>query len=206
MAASEETLRERTRRAVRGEIAGAALELFLARGFEATTVEEIAHAAGISRRSYFRYFASKDEALSEGLASVGAAIAEALLERPDTESAWLALRRSFDTLTRQTDGDPRARALGRLMLERPGLQYDKSTAWSDAIAQALVARAARGAVGAPGARSARSPATSAIEAESLAASAMACLHVAQRRWLATGEGATLGSLLDEGMAAVHPLG
>lgn len=67
----EVSLRERTRRAVRAEIVDAAMTLFLENGFDATTVEDIAQAAGISRRSYFRYFSSKDEALAEALAAIG---------------------------------------------------------------------------------------------------------------------------------------
>lgn len=45
----------------RAELEVAAFELFSARGFEATTVEDIASAAGIGRRTFFRYFASKND-------------------------------------------------------------------------------------------------------------------------------------------------
>jgi AcrR family transcriptional regulator len=49
-------LKERTRDAVRQEIAEAALLLFDEQGFDETTVEQIASAAGLSCRSFFRYF------------------------------------------------------------------------------------------------------------------------------------------------------
>lgn len=45
----------------RAELSHIALELFIERGFEHTTVDDIAAAAGISRRTLFRYFTSKNE-------------------------------------------------------------------------------------------------------------------------------------------------
>src|SRR5215813_10111501 len=45
----------------REELEETAFELFAARGFEATTVDEIAAAAGIGRRTFFRYFPSKND-------------------------------------------------------------------------------------------------------------------------------------------------
>ena len=58
-----EGLREHKKRQTRQRIAEVGLNLFLANGYEATTLDEIAVAAGISRRTFFYYFRSKDEIL-----------------------------------------------------------------------------------------------------------------------------------------------
>lgn len=55
--------REQRRRATRLRIAQTGFQLFLARGYEETTLDAIAAAAGISRRTFFSYFKSKDEIL-----------------------------------------------------------------------------------------------------------------------------------------------
>src|SRR5690606_22536266 len=47
---------------MRRELAAAAMELFATKGYEATTVDEIAAAAGVARRTFFRHFRSKEEA------------------------------------------------------------------------------------------------------------------------------------------------
>lgn len=48
---------------MRRELAAAAMELFATKGYEATTVDEIAGAAGVARRTFFRHFRSKEEAI-----------------------------------------------------------------------------------------------------------------------------------------------
>jgi AcrR family transcriptional regulator len=68
-----------------GRLMGAAIELFDEQGYEATTVAEIAERAGLTKRTFFRYFADKREVLFSGsqelqrvwLEGVGAAAADA---------------------------------------------------------------------------------------------------------------------------------
>lgn len=56
-------LRERKRRQTRSELINAAMRLFAEKGYERTTVAEIAAFAGVSTKTFFNYFASKDEVL-----------------------------------------------------------------------------------------------------------------------------------------------
>jgi AcrR family transcriptional regulator len=190
-------LRERTRRAVRAELVSEAMTLFLERGFEATTVEHIALAAGLSRRSYFRYFASKDEVLAEGLAEVGREIADAIAGRPDTESPWIALRRGFDSLIDQAESLPRAGNLGNLMVESPAIAAShelKLARWQASIANALEKRLPAATMG------------PAFIAASIAAAGLGCFNAAQAEWHRAGNQVSLGALTDASMGAVHPLG
>jgi AcrR family transcriptional regulator len=75
-----EGLRERKRRQTRQRIAEAGLSLFLRKGYEATTLDEIAAAAGISRRTFFYYFRSKDEVLLAYLGGYAATLKALVLE------------------------------------------------------------------------------------------------------------------------------
>ena len=78
--APAEGLRERKRRETLQRVAEAGMRLFFERGYEATTIDEIAAAAGVSRRSFFHYFKSKDEillALQSGMGERFAALLRA---------------------------------------------------------------------------------------------------------------------------------
>jgi AcrR family transcriptional regulator len=63
--AAVEGRRERKKRELRTRIYEAARQLFLERGFEATTVVEIAEAADVAQGTFFNHFASKNDLLAE---------------------------------------------------------------------------------------------------------------------------------------------
>lgn len=75
-----EGLREQKRRQTHQRIAEVGLSSFLAKGYEATTLEEIAAAAGISRRTLFYYFKSKDDILLAHLSGYADILKSAILE------------------------------------------------------------------------------------------------------------------------------
>jgi AcrR family transcriptional regulator len=93
------TLRERKRQRTREAIIDAAIELFESHGYDRTTVADIAAAADIGTRTFFSYFASKDEVLfPEADARVVAAI-EAIESRdPDERPADVLLRALSDVV------------------------------------------------------------------------------------------------------------
>lgn len=102
------SLRERTRRAVQSELLDVAQALFVENGYECVTVEQIAAAAGISKRSFFRYFSSKDALVLGKYDRQGEAFAEALRARPQDEAPWRALRRMFDDVVAYISDPERA--------------------------------------------------------------------------------------------------
>jgi AcrR family transcriptional regulator len=85
-------LRERKKRETREALARAGLELFAARGYDETTLAEIAEAAGVSTRTIFAYFPSKEDILFSTMQAMLEELARALAERPAGTDALSALR------------------------------------------------------------------------------------------------------------------
>ena len=91
-------IREQTRAVVRSLLARTALELFAAKGYDNTTVEEVAAAAGVSRRTLFNYFRNKEDLALYSLSEQGEVIATRFAERPVEEDVWKSLRAAFQVL------------------------------------------------------------------------------------------------------------
>jgi AcrR family transcriptional regulator len=85
-------LRERKKQKTRDTIIRVALDLFEERGYEQTTIADIADAAEISPRTIFAYFASKEDIVFYDFEDVQARLAQALRERPQGTTALDALR------------------------------------------------------------------------------------------------------------------
>jgi AcrR family transcriptional regulator len=95
-----ESLRDRQRAQIRADIRRAAFRLFIERGYDAVTTEEIASAAGVSPRTFFRYVPTKEELLLAPVRHGGTAIVGLLEERPGTEPPDVALINAIITRTR----------------------------------------------------------------------------------------------------------
>ena len=80
-----------------GRLRTAALELYVERGFEQTTVADIALRAGLTARTFFRYFADKREVLFNGSAELQTAMVAALEGAPVAASPMEAVAAALDT-------------------------------------------------------------------------------------------------------------
>ncbi|OLZ69450.1 TetR family transcriptional regulator [Streptomyces sp. IMTB 2501] len=89
-----ETLRERKKQRTREGLLRAALELFTTRGYEHTTVDEIAEAVDISQRTFFRYFAGKEDVAFAVQAMAEEHFVAAVRARPAHEAPMEALRQA----------------------------------------------------------------------------------------------------------------
>jgi AcrR family transcriptional regulator len=187
-----QTLRERTREAVRDQVRTAALELFVERGFDATTTEDIAGAVGISPRSFFRYFVTKEDVLIGGSIAFGDHVCDALAARPPAEPIWVSLRRSLDPVAAATvEDDERNLQIMRIVMSAASLRahnYEKHLAWEQMMVPIITARI-------DGTEEAALQ-----RAETLAHVTMACLDVALSQWVRHDGSRQLSKLLDGSFA------
>jgi AcrR family transcriptional regulator len=79
----------------RGRLEQAALELYVERGFEQTTVEEIARRAGLTERTFFRHFADKREVLFAGAAALQDLLVRSVASAPDAATPIDAVAAAF---------------------------------------------------------------------------------------------------------------
>jgi AcrR family transcriptional regulator len=160
----------------------AALDLFAERGFEQTTASDIAEAAGLTERTFFRYFADKREVLFHGQEEFqqvfldGVAAASLDASALDTVAHALRVASSFFPDERR----PYARARQAVIVANPGLKEREllKMAWlSEAIAGALRERGVR-----------EPQATLAAE------SGVTVFGIAFRQWIAEGEERSLADV------------
>lgn len=113
--------RERKRRETRERIQQAAMSLFLERGFDATTVEEIAESADVSKRSFFDYFPSKEDVVFAWQDSFAEHLMQAIASRPAGETAVKAVQ--FGLVSALVSAaDERSLAIGELIRNTPTLR------------------------------------------------------------------------------------
>ncbi|RSS44466.1 TetR family transcriptional regulator [Streptomyces sp. WAC08241] len=146
-AAGPFTLAQRKRQLVATELTEASLQLFALKGFDAVTVDEIASASGVSKRTFFRYFASKEDVVVQFLAGMGTDIRAALAARPAAERPSEALLRAVSVpLTTCGDHAERALPVVRLILRTPALLarfLEHQARWREELTEELAVRLGR---------------------------------------------------------------
>jgi AcrR family transcriptional regulator len=187
-------MRERTRRAVHAEITAAAMKLFAENGFDSTTVDQIAAAAGISRRSFFHYFGSKEDVVIGDMVTLGESVRVVLEAQPASMSAWDALRAALSTL----QGDDNSElAVAKLYFDAPSLRarhLEKHLRWQALFEPDIARRLGPRNDGGTG----PDPRARAVIAASLAA-----LDTAIDAWRESGGEADPAELYDEAVAAIR---
>ncbi|GAA1649886.1 TetR family transcriptional regulator [Microbacterium flavum] len=191
-------IRERTRRAVMTELTAVAQDLFVAQGYDRTTVDEIASASGMSKRTFFRYFPSKDDLVIGKYDLFADRMAEAFDARPADEPVWESLRRLFDiTLDYIEDDRQRARseAMDEIVRSTPQL-HARYLEKMQRVQALLTERVARRLLGEEHTTTDPRPAA-------LVGAAFASMQAARQAWFASDRSAPFSSYIDDAMSAVE---
>lgn len=179
----------RSRATSHGELSHIALTLFLERGFDETTVDDIVSAAGIGRRTFFRYFRSKNDLPWGEFELLLAAMRAEFAAMPTDLDLAEALRRAVIVFNRFPDDEvPYHRERMWLLLHVPSLVAHSSlryAAWRQVVAEFVAAR--------------RGEAADALGPQSVAWICLGLCLAAYEQWLAH-EDADLLALLDEAFA------
>lgn len=170
----------RTRQAIQEQ----ALRLFLAKGYSATTVEEIAAAAGVSHMTFFRYFASKEAVVDTD--DYDPLLADLIRQRPEEEDPLTAVRRAVLAGLSAVYATDRDAILVRTRLIRttPALrarQWQNLEATQSLLAEAIASR--------------RNIEVT-LEIRVLAAAAVAALNTAISHWADHDGDDDLGTLIE----------
>jgi AcrR family transcriptional regulator len=181
-------LRERKKAETRDALASAALRLADELGPDRVTVEEIATAAGVSPRTFFNYFASKEDAIVGSGESSAARVVQELASRPAGEPPLEALRAAVHASADHLEADPDDWIIRHRLVSRfptLGVRYAARLA---AVEHELVLEVAR--------RTKLDPAVDTYPA-ALVSAALAAARVALTVWQERERRASLPALFDE---------
>ena len=162
---------------VRRELVRAAVGLFRTQGYEDTTVDDIAAVAGVGRRTFFRYFRSKEDAISPDHEAGLAGVAEVFESAHATEPAASLVLRAGETVFDLYADDPRLSVERfRLTHEVPALR-DRESASVDRYRRLFTRHLRRRFADEPDGE---------LRAAVIGAAVVAAHNLALRAWLAAG--------------------
>ena len=187
---------ERKRLLVRSELAEAAVKLLADQGFEETTVDQIVAAVGMSRRTFSRYFDSKEDVIVHMLAEAGVRLCAELSARPADEPPAVALRRALSVFTSMSVGNPaKMLRVSGLILDTPALLarfLERQSQWQAEMTGILALRAGL------------DPDVDLRPAVAAGVALMA-FQAALRRWVDSDGSESLDEVVDQALALVGPV-
>jgi len=177
----------------RGRLGSAALELFTEQGYERTTVAEIAARAGVTERTFFRYFADKREVLFAGGHELEELLVGLVAGAPDSAAPLDAIAGALEQAAAEVFDERQffARQRQSVINSSPDLRERellKLAALTAALAEALRGRG-----------------TAEPSASLAAESGVAVFKTAFARWVAEGETRSLGELITATFADLKAL-
>ncbi|MGB5757320.1 MAG: TetR family transcriptional regulator [Acidimicrobiales bacterium] len=189
--------RERKKRRTRDDLMRQAARLFAANGFDETTTEDIAEAADLSQRTFFRHFSSKEAVLYGDMDELRIRVRNALMGRPAGEPPILAVRHAIMTLADNYEFERDHRFLQAKL----AAAYPSVSAYSRAVVQAEWEKELIAAL------SQRLGVDSMLDPrpEIVAGAAMSALRVSIRRWTSSGGRENLLDLVGEAFDALAQL-
>ena len=173
-----------------GRLISSALTLFGQQGYDATTVAQIADAAGLTKRTFFRHFADKREVLFRGSSQLQESWLEGIAGAPQSAGPMAVVSAGLEQVARMfTDRHAFARMRSGIIASHPELQEReliKLQVLADAIRTALVDRDI--------------PVNAAVLA---AQTGVTVFHVAFARWVEQDDPAALRTLMDESLTELR---
>ena len=170
-----------------GRLMSAAIELFARQGYEATTVAEITERAGLTKRSFFRYFSDKREVLFSGSGELQRLWLEGIAAAPPDASALESVIAGLDPVAAMfAERHEFARIRAGVIAANPELQEReliKLQNLSSAISATLLERG-----------------VSANSAQLAAQSGVTVFHVAFGRWVEQDDPSAMRRLIDGSLA------
>ena len=190
------TLWDRSRQAVVAEIVETALALFAEQGYEATTMAQVASRAGVSQRSLFRYFGTKEDLVCGEQEQLGDLLVSTVAAQPPEMSTWDALAIGFTTILTASDHTPqRVLEISTLIFTNPSLRsryFEKRLKWQRALVPVVEERMGIESGEVPDAR-----------ALGVIATVFACVDAASELWVLHGGKADVFELYEQALAAVR---
>ncbi|MCM3809712.1 TetR family transcriptional regulator [Streptomyces sp. SID8361] len=188
------TLWDRTRQLASQEILATALRLFTEQGYDETTIAQIAREAGVSQRTLFRYFGTKEDLLGGDQDRFGQVLTGTIGEQPADVDVWEALRAGIAAVQALHDSREQALERFRLLHNTASLRagwLEKRLRFQEDLLPLVEARMGTAGGGAD------------PRARAVLATAFACLDAASMTWVAGDGKGDIMDLYDECLAAVR---